>query len=458
VSTSQLAFTTLFLGLTLGPQPVVLEVVGEIAAVELRLDGRPLARLAAPPWRGTVDFGLELVPHKLEAVAFDAAGQERARARQWVNLLRQPAEVEILLEPAGGRPAAARLAWQSLTGVAPQEVGLTLDGRALALGPDRRAALPAVDLETPHVLAAELRFADGVSARQERVFGGRFGDSIAAELTAVPIVLPGRGRAPSAAELAGWLLADGRPLAVVAVEQGPAQLVLVRDLDAEEALRSLGSVARRVRDGLGGGPSRLGSAPSRLDPEFYRYTLRLPAGDVVRFLWPTAKQVSGSGLPAELFDSSRGFGGEEGGLHWLLTRVRHPAERPTGQRFADATAVAGLQALAGNRRRAVLLVLGDAHDASRLSPATVRGYLEAVRVPLAVWTLRQGDEPAAHWGEREVISSPSRLNSAFARLERALASQRIVWVEGEHAPHRIGLAPAARAAGLRLAGEPRAPD
>jgi hypothetical protein len=371
-----------------------------------------------------------------------------------VNLPRQPAEVEILLEPAGGRPTAARLAWQSLTGGAPREATLTLDGRELALGGDLRAALPAIDLETTHVLAAELRFADGVSARQERVFGGRFGDSVDAELTAVPVVLPGRGRAPSAAQLAGWLLAGGRPLAVVGVEQGPAQLVLVRDLDTEEALRRLGSVGRRVRDGLGG-PSRLGTLPSQLDPEFYRYTLRLPAGDVVRFLWPTAKRATGSGLPAELFDTSRGFGPADGGLHWLLTRVQHPGERSSGQRFADATAVAGLQALSGNRRRAVLLVLGDAADSSRLSPATARAYLEAVRVPLVVWIL--GDAPASGWGESETIASRSSLNSAFGRLERALARQRIVWVEGEHAPHRIQLSPAARAAGLRLAGEPRSP-
>jgi hypothetical protein len=451
---TELVFTTLFLGLTQGPQPVALAVVGEVAAIELRLDGRAVERLAAPPWQGTVDFGLELVPHELEAVAFGASGEERARVRQWVNLPRQPAEVEILLEPAGARPTAARLAWQSLTGP-PREATLTLDGRELALGADLRAALPAVDLETSHVLAAELRFADGVSARQERAFGGRFADSVDTQLTAVPVVLPGRGRAPRAAELAGWLLADGRPLAVVAVEQGPAQLVLVRDLDAEEALRSLGSVGRRVRDGLAGGPSRLGALPSQLDPEYYRYTLRLPAGDVVRFLWPTAKLVRGSGLPAELFDTSRGFGAAEGGLHWLLTRVRHPGERPTGQRFADATAVAGLQALAGNRRRAVLLVLGDAVDASRLSPAVARGYLEAVRVPLVVWAL--GDAPAPGWGESETIASRSSLSSAFGRLERTLAGQRIVWVEGELAPHRIHLSSAARAAGLRLAGEPRSP-
>jgi hypothetical protein len=72
---TELVSTTLFLGLTQGPQPVALAVVGEVAAIELRLDGRAVERLAAPPWQGTVDFGLELVPRELEAVAFDASGE-----------------------------------------------------------------------------------------------------------------------------------------------------------------------------------------------------------------------------------------------------------------------------------------------------------------------------------------------------------------------------------------------
>jgi hypothetical protein len=262
----------------------------------------------------------------------------------------------------------------------------------------------------------------------------------------VPLALAGRRRALDPARLSGWLLADGRSLAVVAVEEGAARLHLVRDLDTEEALRSLGPVARRVRDGLGDGPSRI-------DRDYYRYALRLPAGDVARFLWPTAKPAPAATRPVDLFEVSRDFDAAEGGLHWLLTRVRHRGESAAGQRFADAAAVAGLQAMAGNRRRAVLVVLGGAEDSSRLEPAAVRRYLAAVRVPLVVWRLGHSPPAGAAWGESEVISSLGRLNAAFSRLERALAAQRIVWVEGRHPPHRVTLSPAARAAGLRLAGE-----
>src|SRR5215210_7657452 len=38
---AQIVFLTLFLGLTLGPQPIELTVTGPVAAVELLLDGRP---------------------------------------------------------------------------------------------------------------------------------------------------------------------------------------------------------------------------------------------------------------------------------------------------------------------------------------------------------------------------------------------------------------------------------
>ena len=66
------------------------------------------------------------------------------------------------------------------------------------------------------------------------------------------------------------------------------------------------------------------------------------------------------------------------------------------QRLADAAAVAGLQALAANRPRAVLVVLGEQpKDASRYDAETVRRYLESVRVPLVVWSLKGPKSPAA---------------------------------------------------------------
>src|SRR6185436_8526278 len=129
---AQIAFLTLFLGLTLGPQPIELTATGPVAAVELLLDGAPAGRLTGPPWKGQIDFGSSLVPHQLVARALDTQGNEIARAQQWLNLPRSPAEVDVLLENgAAGRPVAVRLIWQSLTGESPSAIAVTFDGKPL---------------------------------------------------------------------------------------------------------------------------------------------------------------------------------------------------------------------------------------------------------------------------------------------------------------------------------------
>jgi hypothetical protein len=442
----QIAFLTLFLGLAAGPQPVELAVRGPadrpVAAIELLLDGKPSARLAGPPWRTQLDFGPDLLPHELVARALDAEGGELARARQWVNLPRPPAEVEVAVESgADGRPRAVRLSWQSLDGRAPESVTVTLDGRPLALGADRRVALPAVDLATAHVLSVEVRFSPTLATRRDLVVGAGGGE-ISTELTAVPVLAP-RGRLPPAGDLR--LTAAGRPLSVAAVEEGPAQLVVVRDLGTREAFRRLGALGQRLRDPAG---------RTRSDPDYLRYDLALGREDRMRVLWPTARRVEGSGLPAELFDASRDFTARDGGLYWLLTRVSHPGERAADQRIADAVAVAGLQAQAGNGPRAVMLVLGkDAVDASRLTPSQVRRYLAAARVPLHVWSLvPPGSSPAAQaWGGAVDVSRLAGLRAAAGRLQREIAAQRIVWVDGLHLPQSIALAPGSPE-GLEIAG------
>ena len=180
----QIAFITLFLGLALGPHSVELAVEGPVASVELLLDGTVAGRIEEPPWKGEISFGSTLVPHELVARALDAEGREVARARQWVNLPRPPAEVEIVLEGTGN-PSKARLTWQSRTGAQPTSIHLTLDGRPLALGPDGRAALTAYDPESAHVLSAELHFPSNVVARRDAVFGGKYGSEVSTDLTAV---------------------------------------------------------------------------------------------------------------------------------------------------------------------------------------------------------------------------------------------------------------------------------
>ncbi len=383
------------------------------------------------------------------ARALDGEGREAARAHQWVNLPRRPAEVEVMLETGReGRPVAARLVWDSLTGERPTAVRLAVDGRPLAVDAKGRALLPQLDPLAAHVLSVELDFASEGTARRDVAFGGDWGASVSSQLTAVPVRLAER-REPSPEELAAALSAGGRPARVVAVESGPAQVLLVRALAAREASQKLGGRRR----GAGVGATTTGPVPSLNSADDYqsalryaddlRHEMKLGPEDRLRFLWPTARSAAAATLPTELFAASQEFTAEDGGLHWLLTQVYHPLEVATGQRFADAAAVAGLQAAAGNRRRAVVVVLGgDCADASRYSPAAVRGYLAAIRVPLYVWSLaKPRDCPAlAAWGEVEDISGLPLLRRAAKRLREELEAQRIVWIEGQHPPQAIRVA------------------
>ena len=126
---TSIVFTSLFLGLIVGPQTVGVFVDGPASAVEYRLDGKPLGRVHRPPWELRVDLGAELSPHELVATAIDHEGREVASARQWLNLPRQDAETEVVLERnRNGRPVGARLSWHSIVGSKPRALSATFDG------------------------------------------------------------------------------------------------------------------------------------------------------------------------------------------------------------------------------------------------------------------------------------------------------------------------------------------
>ena len=428
-----ITFVTLILGLISGVYPIEVAVGGPVAAVEFTLDGAPAGRLAGPPWIARVDLGPDLRPHELVARALDAEGGEIARATQWLNLPRPPAEVGVVLEnDAKGVPQAARLTWQIVNGVNPVSIGLTLDGQALQVDGTGRAALPPRDLKTLHVLSAELWFPPGVTAHRDVAYGGEYGSEVATELTAVPVRMRPGAALPAPAELAGWFTAGGRPLPVAATENGTGKVVLVRVPAGQEIL---GKVLSRTR---------MPAFPV-LDSR-----MRLGPEDRVRFL-SLASSFKISKVPAELFDLSPELASKDGGLLTFLTFSRLLREaRGKERRIADAVAVAGLEASAENDRRAVVLVLGGENkDISRYGPATVRRYLESIRVPLFVWSLYGKDTPAAlAWAASgqlvEDISSIPRLEQAVDRLKAEIADQRIVWLDGRHLPQAIALGPAAK--------------
>ncbi len=418
-----------------------------VAAVRFELDGKTVGRAEGAPWMAFVDFGAELAPHELVAHALDAAGKEIGVERQFVNLPRPPAEVEVLLErDERGRPVAARFSGQSLVARRPARVNVTFDGKLLAADEADRVGLPAYDADARHVLSVELEFSPVVRSKTDVVFGGLESVVARSELTAVAVRLASPEKPLEAGDAAGALLGDARPLPVVAVERGPAVVCVVRGPGVGPALKSLGT---------GGRTTLLSTPGGRQLPQFNRdasrQTMALEKEDHLRFLWPMPRPRIGS-PGALLFDRSRDFAGSDGGIAWLLTRVEHPDQHPAEVRLADAAAVAGLEATASGSRRAVVLVLGEeTADRSLHSPASVRRYLEMIRVPFTVWSLKSpAAQPLAkNWGAVEDVSSAARLEKAVERLKADLASQRIVWVQGRHLPQEITLSE--KASGLDFA-------
>ncbi len=442
-----IAFATLFLGLVLGVQPVEVMVAPEVARVDLLLDGELAQRIEAQPWRVPCDLGRTLAPRRLEAVAFAADGREVGRAAQWLNLPRPPAEAQLLLEGGqDGKGVVGRLSWDSIADREPTAVVLTLDGRPLAVEDPRRFALPTHDPEQLHLLRAELTFAGGVSSVLEATFGGTYADRIERDLTGVPLALDRDRELPEAAGMTGWLSRDGETLEVVAVDVGPADVLVVRDQGAQPDLDGLTGWRHSLRrSGLGlGGPG-----VAVVGPPSYRFVARLARDHRLRLISTFERTLRRPDYSVQLFTPSDVYTADEGGLLWLLQSVRATPPRSAAQRLADAVAAAGVEAAAGARRRAVLLVLGaDPADASQFDPETVRGYLRALRVPLVVWRASRTTAATA-WGEAIDVSTVTRLETAAKELRRALERQRIVWVEGTHLPQRITLTD--RAQGVSLA-------
>ena len=449
-----IAFLSLFFGLIRGPYPVELAVTGPVRSVELLVDGKSVRKLQAPPWKAEIDFGQDLQPHEIVARALDAKGNEIARAQEWANLPHPLTKVEVILEREKlGPPKAAKIVWTDLKGEEPAARLLLFDGVPATLDADGRAVLPPHDLKSIHVLAAEVDFPSGRSARKEIAYGGEYGTEVSTELTAVPVRVR-QGKLPPAGQLGGWLTSGGRPLSVAAVEEGPAQLYVVRSPGVPMALWSLANPTQDLKQEESDRRKNEKALQSTAD---VWADLTLGRKDAVRIVFPFSERFEGSGEEGDLtdlFTISKDLHPQDRSFPMLLVTARGPV--PAGGvrlRFTDAVAVAGLEATTENRRRAVLLVLvPDVKDQSRYDPEVVRRYLATLRVPLFVWCV--GDpkpgSAATSWGKVEIIRQERDLRRAVAALREALGSQRIVLVDGRLLPQSIALTP--KTAGVELAG------
>ncbi|MCP4657695.1 MAG: hypothetical protein GY856_19995 [bacterium] len=424
-----IAFVTLFLGLVLGVQEVALEVGDEVAAVEIRLNGDEVATLTGAPWTLRADFGDELVPQELVAIARDAGGEVIGRARQWINLPRRPADVRVVLAGADAGSRVARLSWESLAGAEPLAVRVTLDGLAVPVDDPRAVALPDHDPAQLHFLRAELEFAGGVTSAAEMVFGGTYVDQVSTELTAVPVVGPA-GKLFKRGKLAGLLVEDGEALEVVGIEEGPALVLVVPDRHCRAGLEELSRYRFTGPRTLARAAYMLGSFAS------------LHRNQFLQILWPVTRRRGGVRQTYDLFPTSPPYDADQGGVFDLLA-LGAKSPTPGEQRLADAVAVAGLTAAELGQRRAVVLLVGGEpeDDSSRLEPAQARRYLERLRVPFYVWSL--GGNTAGAWGEAKSVTRLSKFRRVVLDLAKQLDRQRIVWVAGVHLPQKIALAPGA---------------
>jgi len=446
METVTVAFLTLFLTLVSGPQTVTVAVTGPVAVVEVLLNGKSVGVMRGEPWRLDCDFG-SLRPLTLEAVAFDAAGNERARARQLVNLPRPLVETSFQLQLGPqGQPRAARLIWENAQGKEPISFQVILDGQPIEDFDPLAIPLPAGDPDTVHFLSARLEFEGGVVSHTEVSFGGFWAGETSTKLTAVPVLRTKGKRRLTASNLSESFLAGGRIAPVVAVEKAPPSLVIVADSTADPVLETIQELRLK---GFSATDSPPGLSPSaKYNETARRLTQFRPSSATMRMMSPFPSRPGSGRAEINLFPLTEPFALFRDGLMWLLCNLEFRPGSNAPQKMTDAVAVAGLYLSHSASPRAVLLVLGTGPDrASTGSPDEVRGYLEATNVPLFVWTTSPGQFANA-WGETTVVTSPSEFNKAWFSLQRHLDYQTIVWLDGAYLPNDIELSPTARGVAL----------
>ena len=421
-------FVTLILGLVLGPRVVEVSITEPVVAVEVHLDGKAVARREAPPWTFPVDFGEALLPHRLEAVAFDGSGAEVDRALQWINYGRGSWEASIALEPsdqAVGR--RGRVVWATADRRPPVSIDLSFDGRDLPVAADGGFTLPRYDPEEAHHLSAEVHFERNRSANAEAIFGGIYGELTSA-LTAVPIVLDEGAELPEPEVLSGWFRVGDGPTKVFSTQTEAPAILLVRDHHIGQDLEIL---KRKRREKFFAAPGKFLHRDFRVT---YVLTHELPQDPqgVFRTLW----------VPDEYY----------GGGLWNILEQYHPnVNVPYPQHLWWSLVVAGERLSDSRRPRAVVLALSKRpKDHGELPFEQATRYLDAVRAPLFVWApeaetyQRLGIVP----GERS-FEGPEGMRAMLEALQLHLSRQWVVWVEGQHLPSEIHLTDAAR--GIRFA-------
>lgn len=392
---AEAVLVTRILGIVTGARAIEAQVEPGVHSVEIVVDGRRAEELRGAPWQAKIDFGAELAPHELTAIARNEYGNEVGRDTQFINLARPHAELDIMFSRRADGKLLANVKWQHIGAAQPVTMWAKLDGKMLTRRLLKAIPLPESDSAAMRVLEVEMLFNDGSKARREVVFGGVYSEKLPAELTATVVRQRDEGRT----DLARCFTSNGAWVEASAVDTDEADVVFVRATNPSLALSTLLPLVSRKE-------------------KLPESAFILP-NTWLRFVWPAASR-SGD---ATLFSTSPAYEGIRG-VRWLLTRSSGPPS--ASHRMVDAVTVAGTEALRGGRRRAVVVVLGNEQEGSSMSPDVVKRYLARIGVPLYVWSLTGGTHPV--WGEVEDISTSARLRDAVARLRRDLEAQRIAWL------------------------------
>ena len=415
-------FVTLLLGLVIGPHEVEVAVGPEAQVVRWVLDGETVQSQTEPPWKTTINFGAQLRPRRLAAVAYDAKGVPLGHTEQLINYIRSNHEVAVVLElgaaddgSAKKVPRRGRVIAKGVLGYQPKSYLLRFDGQELTVD-SGRFELPPYDTERPHAIEAEVTFSDGVIAKAETTFGGGMGEEVTSALSAVAVTSR-KGRPWSAEQVKGWVRRDGEPLPVFQTKAEDGQVVVVRDPSLSMAvLRNLPFPAGSERRSQGNRNYHL----SAVSP--------IPIGE-----------------PANTFRESA-VGMVKSNLG-LLTALVLPAEnygfQPVVGGRSDiwgALAIAGRAAASSNMPRVVILLLGDKTPEASLPPEVILDYLESIQVPVLIWSISRKSLKAIGLHKHpDAFFGPTGLGTVVDRASIWLDSQTIVWIEGEHLPTEVEL-------------------
>ncbi len=401
------------IGLLVGLFPIAVALGPSQAPAHLLLDHRPVCEVTARSPGCMVDLGRDPRVHLLELVRTDAAGHVAERVRRWIN--RPGIEPEILAAVfcnEAKRRCDFDLTWAHPDRLEPSRVDLSLDGRSVWHGKDRKGTVALAAGAKPQVAVADALFPDGSRATYTRTLYAFNPEEAQVALQAVPIV-PAEGSG-SDEEIAARLRGAGQPVRIVEETEGALTLVLEPEVfDKVPGIRSA--------------PSELGR---------HVVEIRSPTGALSRAM-PVHIIVPDENLSSFVTTTS-GIGRK------LLVGV------PRWSRVADAVAAAGYALGGSPQRRALVLVLGgfDRPNVSNYSAAQAQAYLSQVMVPLEVWRIGSEDI-APEWPAGRVIRTLYDLYAAFHGVTGFIKRQRIAWLEGtgETRPAGNALAP-----GIALAG------